>query len=226
MNYRGSSGKGDAFSRAIVADWGHKEVEDLMAGVDALIQQGITDPAKLGIGGWSYGGMLTDYTIGSKWQQAYATTLPNGQIHVFPIQYSTVAKQWLNYWKIIDSPGSERADPNSWQKHDGSTSYQLNCAVCHTSQLRNTLGALAASSHRADRVGLKAAFLPDHAGEKLQRQVGRPRRRFDHQAHRLARIAFARCFRRFLQRDRQFLDARPGEAADRRCRRRIVSGRR
>jgi predicted CXXCH cytochrome family protein len=81
-----------------------------------------------------------DYTIGSKWQQAYATKLPNGQIHVFPIQYSAVTRQWLNYWKIIDSSGSERADPNNWQKHDGSTSYQLNCAVCHTSQLRNTLG--------------------------------------------------------------------------------------
>jgi predicted CXXCH cytochrome family protein len=88
-----------------------------------------------------------DYTIGSKWQQAYATKLPNGQIHVFPIQYSAVAKQWLNYWKIIDSVGSERANPDNWQKHDGSTSYQLNCAVCHTSQLRNTLGGGLALDH-------------------------------------------------------------------------------
>ena len=44
-----------------------------------------------------------DYTIGSKWQQAYATKLANGQIHVFPIQYSTIEKKWLNYWKVIDS---------------------------------------------------------------------------------------------------------------------------
>jgi dipeptidyl aminopeptidase/acylaminoacyl peptidase len=65
VNYRGSSGRGDTFSRAIFADWGHKEVEDLMAGVDYLVQQGIADPDKLGIGGWSYGGMLTDYTIAS-----------------------------------------------------------------------------------------------------------------------------------------------------------------
>jgi dipeptidyl aminopeptidase/acylaminoacyl peptidase len=65
VNYRGSSGRGYAFSRAIFADWGHKEVEDLIAGVDYLVQQGIADPDKLGIGGWSYGGMLTDYTIAS-----------------------------------------------------------------------------------------------------------------------------------------------------------------
>jgi dipeptidyl aminopeptidase/acylaminoacyl peptidase len=65
VNYRGSSGRGNVFSRAIFADWGHKEVEDLIAGVDYLVQQGIADPDKLGIGGWSYGGMLTDYTIAS-----------------------------------------------------------------------------------------------------------------------------------------------------------------
>jgi len=74
VNYRGSSGRGDAFSRAIAADWGHKEVEDLMAGVDALIQQGIADPSKLGIGGWSYGGMLTDYTIASNTRFAAAVS--------------------------------------------------------------------------------------------------------------------------------------------------------
>ncbi|MGA7626084.1 MAG: cytochrome c3 family protein [Candidatus Acidiferrales bacterium] len=81
-----------------------------------------------------------DYTIGSKWQQAYATRLPNGQIHVFPIQYSAIDKQWLNYWKVIDSPGSPRADLQSWQKLDQTTSYQAVCAVCHTSQLRNVKG--------------------------------------------------------------------------------------
>lgn len=63
VNYRGSSGRGSAFSRAVFADWGHKEVEDVLAGTDSLIQQGIADAARVGIGGWSYGGMLTDYTI-------------------------------------------------------------------------------------------------------------------------------------------------------------------
>ena len=81
-----------------------------------------------------------DYTIGSKWQQAYATKLANGQVHVFPIQYSAMEKQWLNYWKVIDSPGSPRADLHLWEKLDATTSYQAVCAVCHTSQLRNTKG--------------------------------------------------------------------------------------
>lgn len=81
-----------------------------------------------------------DYTIGSKWQQAYATRLPNGQIHVFPIQYNALHKRWINFWKIIDAPGGARADVHNWEKFDASTSYQTNCAVCHTSQLRNVKG--------------------------------------------------------------------------------------
>jgi tetratricopeptide (TPR) repeat protein len=81
-----------------------------------------------------------DYTIGAKWEQAYATRLPNGEIHVFPIQYNALAGRWVNFWKIIDSPGSPRADLRHWEKLDVWTSYQANCAVCHTSQLRNVKG--------------------------------------------------------------------------------------
>ena len=63
MNYRGSAGRDEAFQTAIFADWGNREVVDLLAGVDHVIAAGIADPARLGIGGWSYGGILTNYTI-------------------------------------------------------------------------------------------------------------------------------------------------------------------
>ncbi len=63
VNYRGGSGRGSAFAKAIFADWGHKEVEDLLAGVDHLVARGIADADRLAVGGWSYGGILTDYTI-------------------------------------------------------------------------------------------------------------------------------------------------------------------
>jgi len=65
VNYRGSTGRGAQFARSILADWGHKEVEDLLAGVDYAVGSGIADPARLGVGGWSYGGLLTDYLIAS-----------------------------------------------------------------------------------------------------------------------------------------------------------------
>ena len=63
VNYRGSSGRGQAWKKAIFADWGNKEVQDLLAGVDHVLSLGFIDPERLGIGGWSYGGILTDYTI-------------------------------------------------------------------------------------------------------------------------------------------------------------------
>jgi len=63
VNYRGSSGRGSAYQKAIYADWGNKEVIDLLGAVDHMIAAGVADPNRLGIGGWSYGGILTDYTI-------------------------------------------------------------------------------------------------------------------------------------------------------------------
>ncbi|MBI3475533.1 MAG: S9 family peptidase [Acidobacteria bacterium] len=63
INYRGGSGRGAEYTRSIFADWGNKEVADLLAGIDYAVQKGFADPERLGIGGWSYGGILTDYTI-------------------------------------------------------------------------------------------------------------------------------------------------------------------
>jgi len=74
VNYRGSAGRGQKFSRAIAADWGHLEVEDLEAGVDYAIRTGLADPDRLGVGGWSYGAILTDYLIASDTRFKAATS--------------------------------------------------------------------------------------------------------------------------------------------------------
>jgi dipeptidyl aminopeptidase/acylaminoacyl peptidase len=65
VNYRGSSGRGSAYQKAIYADWGNKEVMDLLAGVDYAVSSGVADPERLVLGGWSYGGILTNYAIAS-----------------------------------------------------------------------------------------------------------------------------------------------------------------
>ena len=62
-NPRGSTGYGQKYAQAIWADWGNKDFQDDMAMVDYAIEQGIADPTKLGVGGWSYGGMSTDFII-------------------------------------------------------------------------------------------------------------------------------------------------------------------
>lgn len=63
VNYRGSNGRGQAYTGAISADWGNLEVVDLLGAVDYLVEKGIADPERLGVGGWSYGGILTNAII-------------------------------------------------------------------------------------------------------------------------------------------------------------------
>lgn len=65
VNPRGSSGRGFDFARAIYADWGNKDVADVLAGVDHVVGLGVADPDRLGIGGRSYGSILTNYVIAS-----------------------------------------------------------------------------------------------------------------------------------------------------------------
>jgi predicted CXXCH cytochrome family protein len=88
-----------------------------------------------------------DFTIGSKWQQGYATRLPDGRLQVLPIEYNALQKQWINYWKLIDPPGSPRAVIQDFPKLTPATSYQQNCAICHTSQLKADLSSAASLEH-------------------------------------------------------------------------------
>jgi dipeptidyl aminopeptidase/acylaminoacyl peptidase len=65
VNPRGSSGRGYAFQKMLFADWGFADVPDINAAVDHLIEEGYAHPDLLGVGGWSYGGILTNYMIAS-----------------------------------------------------------------------------------------------------------------------------------------------------------------
>lgn len=64
-NYRGSSGRGRDFSSAYFGDWGNLEIQDIHAVMDKLVADGLSDPDRLGIGGWSYGGINTNFAIAS-----------------------------------------------------------------------------------------------------------------------------------------------------------------
>ncbi len=81
VNYRGSAGRDEAYQTAIFADWGNKEVTDLLAGVDHVIKIGIADPQRLGIGGWSYGVDLPPFlTQTVKTQNPFKGELSHGVI--------------------------------------------------------------------------------------------------------------------------------------------------
>ena len=73
-NYRGSSGRGAAYTIAIAGDWCNKEVRDIHGMVDALVKSGVADEQHLGVGGWSYGGVLTDCLVASDTRFKAATS--------------------------------------------------------------------------------------------------------------------------------------------------------
>jgi dipeptidyl aminopeptidase/acylaminoacyl peptidase len=62
-NPRGSGGYGRTFRFANMNDWGGKDYEDLMAGVDHVIAMGVADPQRLAVMGWSYGGFMTSWVV-------------------------------------------------------------------------------------------------------------------------------------------------------------------
>ena len=65
VNPRGSSGRGEEFQKAIFADWGNIDAKDIIAAADFVSTKPYIDRENLGIGGWSYGSMLTNYVIAS-----------------------------------------------------------------------------------------------------------------------------------------------------------------
>jgi len=62
-NPRGSYGQGENFTRANVRDFGHGDLEDILAGVDAVVKNYPVDDKRIGVGGWSYGGFMTMWTV-------------------------------------------------------------------------------------------------------------------------------------------------------------------
>jgi dipeptidyl aminopeptidase/acylaminoacyl peptidase len=62
-NPRGSGGFGVKFRQANVGDWGGGDFQDILAGIDMLIEKGVADPERLGVMGWSYGGFMTGWAI-------------------------------------------------------------------------------------------------------------------------------------------------------------------
>jgi dipeptidyl aminopeptidase/acylaminoacyl peptidase len=73
-NPRGSTGRGQKYCAGIYANWGGPDVQDELAAVDYAVKAGVADPNRLGVGGWSYGGMLTNYVIASDTRFKAATS--------------------------------------------------------------------------------------------------------------------------------------------------------
>ncbi len=77
-NYRGSTGRGVAYSKADHKDLGGKEFDDVIDGIDFLVQQGYVDPARVGIGGFSYGGYFSAWAATKHTERFKAASMGAG----------------------------------------------------------------------------------------------------------------------------------------------------
>ena len=62
-NIRGSWGRGTTFANAVVGDMGGKDFQDVMFGIDMLIERGLVDANRIAIAGWSYGGYMSAWAV-------------------------------------------------------------------------------------------------------------------------------------------------------------------
>ena len=116
-NFRGSVNYGPDFRMKIIESEGFGDFDDVMTGVDHLIQEGIADPARLGVMGWSYGGFLTAWVIG----------------HTDRFKAASVgapATDWITYYGQSDGPrstlmtyfgGTPWENPESYARHSPRT---------------------------------------------------------------------------------------------------------
>jgi dipeptidyl aminopeptidase/acylaminoacyl peptidase len=112
-NFRGSSNYGAEFRLKNIQSQGFGDFDDVMAGVDLLIREGIADPDRLGVMGWSYGGFLTAWVIG----------------HTDRFKAASVgapATDWITYYAQSDGPrstlltyfgGTPWEKPDSYSRH-------------------------------------------------------------------------------------------------------------
>jgi dipeptidyl aminopeptidase/acylaminoacyl peptidase len=92
-NPRGSSGRGDPFQTLNLNDWGGADMNDILRGVDSVIAEGIADPERTGIGGWSYGGFMTAWTE-SQTQRFKAAVVGAGLCNLVSFHGTTDIRDW------------------------------------------------------------------------------------------------------------------------------------
>ncbi|MEZ4416516.1 MAG: S9 family peptidase [Gemmatimonadota bacterium] len=108
-NVRGSDGYGDAFREAITfaagEGIGRADYDDLMTGLDALIQRGVADPERIGVRGWSYGAILGGYAL-TRTGRFRAASLGAG-VYDWPAEFGMGYNWDVTRWYIGGSPWSQ-----------------------------------------------------------------------------------------------------------------------
>ena len=104
-NFRGSVGFGLEFAEANVGDMGGMDWQDVNSGIDYLVEQGIADPERIGIGGGSYGGYMSAWAITQSTR--FKAAVPRAGIYDWRAFHG---KSYLNGWEVVHYGGTEPWD--------------------------------------------------------------------------------------------------------------------
>ena len=118
-NIRGSVGYGHRFIESNRADWGGGDFKDVMAGVDFLIERGLADPERLGIGGWSYGGYMALWAVTQTQRfKASVSGAPMSDLaSEFGTENSSTGDEWFYGTPYEKLDGFIRSSPITWVKN-------------------------------------------------------------------------------------------------------------
>jgi dipeptidyl aminopeptidase/acylaminoacyl peptidase len=112
-NFRGGIGRGVDYTLMDNTDFGGKDFQDIMAGVDYLIQRGIADPDRLGIAGWSYGGFMTAWAV-TQTNRFKAAMMGAGVSNWFELMSQTAEPRWTEQVHFEAWPWD---DPHAFRKN-------------------------------------------------------------------------------------------------------------
>jgi dipeptidyl aminopeptidase/acylaminoacyl peptidase len=129
-NPRGSDGQGWRFVEANKEDWGGMDFEDILSGVDWLVEQKISDPERIGIGGWSYGGFMTSWTV-TQTDRFKAAVVGAAVTNLFSFHGTTdITPNFLRYY-FSDLPYRRRASYDSHSAMSFIQNVKTPCLVLH-----------------------------------------------------------------------------------------------
>jgi dipeptidyl aminopeptidase/acylaminoacyl peptidase len=143
-NVRGSTSYGDALLRGNMKDIGGGDYEDLMTGVDALVAQGLADPAQLAIRGWSYGGILGGWTI-TQTPRFKAASL-GAMVSDWSSEYAMGFNHDVRLWYITGTP---------WENADA---YRRQSSYTHIAKVTTPTLVLHGERDTTDTIGQSMMF--------------------------------------------------------------------
>jgi dipeptidyl aminopeptidase/acylaminoacyl peptidase len=128
LNPHGSTGYGQAFTEQITGDWGGAVYEDLMKGVDYIIQQGYVDPNRMGAAGGSYGGYMVNWLNGHS--DRFKALVCHAGIFNATSMYAT-EELWFQEWEFKGNPWDNPELYNKWSPHMSANNFKTPTLVVH-----------------------------------------------------------------------------------------------